>query len=124
MAARKKRLLTHSSPKVSHSRRYLKDNGLFTLLLTSSSSCSIKEPDGVSRPQQDGYFETLVSLVLSQPAFQVKLYSLPQHLVFNFIILWCSKQNELAHTHCQCIWFLMRACFLANFSLCAHINFP
>ena len=43
-----------------------------------------------SRPWQGGYFETLVCHPLGQPAFRIKLYSLPQHLIsqIHWPIVW------------------------------------
>ena len=88
MAAKKKRL-THSLPEVGHSRRDLQDNGLFTLLSQLFLLPADPLQDGyfeknlASRPpsQQDGCFETLVCHLLGHPAFQIKSYSLLQHLV-------------------------------------------
>ena len=76
-----KNKLAYPLPKATYSRRYLQY--LWPFYLTSSPPppplCSIKEP--VIQNWKDSYFQTLVCHFLSQPAFQIKLYSLSQHLV-------------------------------------------
>ena len=75
----KKKKLTHPLPEACHSRRCLHQlNGLFTLF-PHLHLISDPEKNLASRLWQDGYFETLVSHFLHQPAIQIKSYSLPQH---------------------------------------------
>ena len=57
---------------------------LFILLFDFSSSLLlflVLEKNLASKPWQDGYLETLVCHSLGQPAFWIKSYSLPEHLI-------------------------------------------
>ena len=46
-----------------------------------------------SRPWQDGYFETLVCLLLSRPAFGIKSFSLPQLCLWDSLV--CRAVNRV-----------------------------
>ena len=119
MAARKKRLLTHPYPKVSHSRRYVKDNGFFTLLLTSSSAWSIKEPS-IQTPERWLFWD------ISLPCFQsacfpnkvVFLASTPS-LQFYYPVV---QQAEWACTHSLSVYLVSDESLLPGylFSICSH----
>ena len=66
--------------------KIMQDNDLY--FLNSSPTLSYKK-NLASSPQQNGYFEILVCHPLDQPAFWIKSYSLPQHLISRLIgLLW------------------------------------
>ena len=76
--------LTYPLPEFWHSRRYLQDYCPFCFVssppLSPRNLCSIKEP-GVQTLRRWFFCETSVFHLLSQLAFQIKSYFLPQHLV-------------------------------------------
>ena len=94
MAARKKEL-THPLPEAGHSRRCLQDLMVFLLYFPTSSPSLFYKRNWHPEPRLDGSFETLVCHLLRLPAFRIKLYSLPQHLVSRFTGLLCGEQSEL-----------------------------
>lgn len=80
MTVKKKRINTSPCLRLRRLRRYLEElNSLFTWFYLSP--CLIHKRTWVSRPRQEGYFETLDCHLLYQLAFRIKSYSLPQHLI-------------------------------------------
>ena len=78
------------------SRRYLQDNGVYFLNSSHRPPILSYKKHLASRPPQNGYFEILVCRLLGEPAFWIKPYSLPQHLISRLIGL--SWQADWAWT--------------------------